>query len=266
MKHEIGRLLRRLDHGCGTDFYYSQTVARRLSRVIAPARARWRVILAGLLFGTRRWNRPVTLRVDAPGGVRPFIVPDYAGLKVLDEVFYRGEYDLDLVMSPTTIVDLGSHVGASALFFRRKWPDARITAVEASPHLVEILRRNVDGLGIEVRHAALTATTGTASFIEGTASWNGKTREATGENEVPALALDDLLADPVDLMKLDIEGGEFVAIPASARLRNAAVIVGEIHAEPETQEARRLLDSFEGFAVSAEGDGSGHTLFRATRE
>jgi FkbM family methyltransferase len=256
-----------IDGRFGTDLYYAQRLSRRVAPQVASGLARARVVLAGLLFGTLRWSRPIVLRLDAPHGRVRFILPDYAAFKVLDEMFYRREYDVALPEPPSTIVDLGGHVGVSCLFFRRRWPSSRIVTVEPNPALLPLLRHNVSQLDVETIHGAVADRPGTAHFIPAERSWGGMTREAEGgPGAIPALTLDSLLDQPVGLLKVDIEGAEFAALAAANRLRNARVIVGEIHGALDAAETQALVGSIEGsgFGVRCQG-AKRNVLFTAIR-
>lgn len=264
LKDLVGRILRWVDGRFGTELFWATVVSRRLAPRVASGRARTRVLLAGLALGTRRVRRPITLTLDGPNGPLPFTVPDYAAYKALDDVFSKREYEFELAEPPKAILDLGGHVGSSVLFFRRKWPLAAITVVEANPRLVEFLRRNVGELGVTILHAAVAKESGTVPFADSDESWGGKI--GSGNQRVPAISLDRLLAEPVDVLKLDIEGAEFDVVPGSERLSSVRVVVGEIHAEPDSRAAEGLLSELTEFNVEAEGDGAGHTIFRAFRK
>jgi FkbM family methyltransferase len=261
-------LLGLVDWTWQTELYEAQQMARRIAERAASGSARARVVLAGMLFGTRRWRRPITLKLDTPHGKLPFVIPDYAAFRVLGQMFYDQDYDVDLPEPVTSVVDLGGHVGISCLFFRRKWPSSRILAVEPSPTLFPLLARNVARLGVEVRHAALADRPGKVQFVESALSWGGRTRPAAGgAGDVDAITLDSLLEHPVDLLKLDVEGAELSAVPAATRLHNARAIVGEIHAPIRAHETRVVVGALEsaGFSVSCR-DVARFTLFKAMRE
>jgi FkbM family methyltransferase len=263
LKELVGRLLRWVDGRFETELFWATVVSRRLAPQVASGNARIKVLLAGLAFGTRRVRRPITLMLDGPCGPLPFTVPDYAAYKALDDVFCRREYQFELAEPPKSILDLGGHVGGSVLFFRRKWPGAAITVVEANPRLVGLLRRNVGELGVTILHAAVASENGTVQFVDSDQSWAG--RIGSGGHRVPAISLDRLLAEPVDVLKMDIEGAEFDVLPGCERLSSVKTVVGEIHAEPGTPASEGLLSQFMDFDVESEGDGVGHTLFKAFR-
>jgi FkbM family methyltransferase len=144
------------------------------------------------------------------------------------------------------------------LFFTLRYPGADIVAVEASPQLFPILEANVGDLpGVTLRHAAVSAERGDVVFYEGTSSWSGSTRSgdwvrSATETAVEGIPLDELLAEsPPDLVKIDIEGGEFDVLPTSERLAEVETVLGEIHAPPESPDSDRLLALFEGCELSS---------------
>ena len=70
-----------------------------------------------------------------------------------------------LVPEPRVVVDLGSNIGLSILFFRLRFPDAEIYGVEPDPTAFDLLQRNVGGLGgVTVRQAAVGDHGGAATF------------------------------------------------------------------------------------------------------
>jgi FkbM family methyltransferase len=260
----------RVERSAGTDFARCMRNAAAIADELTSGASRVRLLLAGLLFGTMRRRRPVTLTVDVAGEQVEFVVPDHSGFLVLGEMFMTREYDIDLAPPPAVILDLGANIGASALFFRRKWPSARIVAVEPSPELAAILRRNAGSLGVEVREAAVAAETGEISFYPSDESWAGSTRDGDGHGaalRVPAVAFDELVGSGVDLVKIDVEGEEFNVIPASRRLGEVAAIVGEVHARPDSPESEQLLSHLSGFDVTINDPGPRvhFTVFHAVR-
>jgi len=128
-----------------------------------------------------------------------------------------------------------------------RYADAEIVGLEPSPRLFRCLAANVAGLpNVTVHHAAVGVGDAPVTFYEGTASWAGSTLadqpvQRDSAVTVAGLALDDLLAPGVDLMKIDIEGGEFEVLPVSSRLADVRTIIGEIHAPPGSEEVRQLL-------------------------
>ena len=264
----LRRTIERLDRRLGTEFLHGVWAGVGIARALAPSRFQAvRTVVAGALLGTNRRRRPVRLLLSAGGRPVPFVVPDLPALRVLAEVFVLDQYDDACPGEPRGILDLGAHIGASALFLRSRYPDARIVCVEASPTLLPILEHNTAELGVEVRHAAVAATSGTATFYESGQSWTGsvvRTAIADKPVSVPAVTLDALLSGDIDLVKMDIEGSEFEIVPAATRLNQPAAYMGEIHAPPDDPRTGEFLAAFDGYLIVTEDYGAS-TLFRATR-
>jgi len=268
MRRAGGASMAWLDRRLGSDFATGLRLGLALAPRVASGRFRGRVVLAGMLFGSGRWRRPVKLQLDAPSGQIDFIVPDYSALKALGQVFIDRKYDVATEQDPRSILDLGAHIGVSALFFRRRFPSARIVAIEASPSLIPILKRNTRELNVEVHHLAVARSEGTVYFQESKESWAGRTvTQRPSAAAVPAVTLDSLLLGSVDLVKISIEGAEFDILPTCERLDEVSHVVVEAQAAPGTPRSIKLLESLESFDVSSNQPGPlvRFTLFKARR-
>jgi FkbM family methyltransferase len=157
------------------------------------------------------------------------------------EVFFTGRYEpqetalVPRLLGPGgTFVDVGAHWGYfSLLAAGRLGPKGRIVAVEADPRMHRTLRRNLalNGLaGAEAVLAAVAEAPGVlrlAGFDDRQDNWGtsrlippgagaGAGAEAATTFAVAAAPLDDLLdgrgVGAVDLVKIDIEGAEALAL------------------------------------------------------
>jgi FkbM family methyltransferase len=212
-----------------------------LSRLAADPVSR--VWLAGAveLLGLKQRLAPelrIPVRVAAGHRGRWFWFSDGSELIALEEIFLQGEYEAAAQGRPMTIVDLGANCGQAALFFRTRFPDARILSVEADPRTFLTLQRNHgrDPL-VTLRQVAITAEEGWCRLArEPASSWGTRVAEGAGAevDHVPAVSLETLLdqhgIEEVDLLKVDIEGMEHAALATSPALRRVKRVVGEIHA------------------------------------
>jgi FkbM family methyltransferase len=105
---------------------------------------------------------------------------------------------------------------------------------EADPRVTKVLRGNLLALGLEdvvVHDAAVWDQEGELCFASDGAD-SGRVCEASGEISVRAVRLSDWTTAPVDFLKLDIEGAEFVVLRdlyRSGGLRNVRRLGCEIH-------------------------------------
>jgi len=239
--------------------------ARRIDRVrlfVAP----FALLLAPRLGLAGRLH--VSVSISAFGRRAPCTVAHFTQLLLLEAIFVDGDYAIEPLREPETIVDLGSNVGVSIVYFRLRFPQARIVGIEPDLAAFALLQRNAQRLpNVAVYNAAVADRDGTATLWSApgaTASALEHTHEAQRPVHVPVRTLNRLLDDAgvehVDILKLVVEGSEFRALRSLRDLRRLDAITGEIvfvHADPtRSPEAfRRLLPDFDVSLHEDKGDG-----------
>ncbi len=180
------------------------------------------------------------LRIDTPNrpGAR---VPVY---EIFAEDCYRFEWFLGpLLDRPIQVIDIGGHVGTFSCRLTQLHPKAVVQAFEPSPTTARYLRRNAEQNGVadrvRVYEKALAATSGRAVFDDngGGSGLNGL--QALGHStgtatEVETVAFDEVVAGtpaPVDVVKVDCEGGEYDLVLGSSpsSWRDVQRVVMEYH-------------------------------------
>ncbi len=167
----------------------------------------------------------------------------------LGEVFHDHQYtptpEIDAALGEvTSVLDLGANIGLFGAFAAARWPHAEIVAFEPDPANAELHERTIAVNGLQQRwrlvRAAAAAAPGRAEFVSGGVALShlADARErdpgeddqagddANGERELLSGAvtidveLHDIVAElgATDLLKMDIEGGEW-AILGDARFR-----------------------------------------------
>lgn len=91
------------------------------------------------LFGVGAY--PYRCRVKTPTGIVQPILYSYYDLLTLNEIFFRGDYRAG--QNDKVVVDIGSNIGLSALYFLTRNPDARVYLFEPDPRNVERLHLNL---------------------------------------------------------------------------------------------------------------------------
>jgi FkbM family methyltransferase len=204
-------------------------------------------------------------------------------LFLLHEIFAGCAYDFEPARPDPLIVDGGANLGMSVLFFRMRFPQAQIVAVEPHPEAFRLMEENTRGLGdgIERIRAALTEDGAPATLIappsDGASlmsSVDATLVDGAGI-AVEGLRLSDLIARQereIDYLKLDVEGAEYgvvrdlVRTGAIARVREAAIEYHRTPAEPGGPDeiASALRDR--GFDITvAEGISGADGIIRGRR-
>lgn len=245
------------------------------------ARLRDRLRIAAVVLATplhrrlRRGARTTRVMVRLEGRVVPWLVDNETDLRVLEQIFLEGEYIVDDVPPPRLIVDVGSHVGASILFFKWRFPEARIIGFEPDPVNFRKLRHNVGDLpGVELHNVAITGADGPVKLYasggcDGWASSLQATTQWQRPLEVEGRTLDSALGCrsgyDVDLLKIDAEGAEYDVLRAYSGLTDVPHILGEAHPSPRRQDLedlhRRLAQHEHDLPLTIDGP----TPFKATR-
>jgi FkbM family methyltransferase len=202
-------------------------------------------------------------------------VADASELEVLRNIFVEEEYRLPEDEEPVdTVVDLGSHVGLSVLWFRAMYRDAEIVAIEPHPETFRRLQANVGRLDrLHLVNAAVADSNGRRPFFSSGESWAASLRKQPALHhavEVPCRRLDDVLADQgiesVDLLKVDIEGSENEGLSTFAGLPRVRTVICEYHRELDAMDAFAFMRTLDGFElVVARGDSERHLTIVARR-
>jgi FkbM family methyltransferase len=190
-----------------------------------------------------RGEYPYSCQVRTPQGtVAPTLFSQH-DIWTVNEVFCRRDYGDD--RSARTIVDIGSNIGISALYFLTRNPDSRIWLYEPVPRNVERMRANLTGFEgrYTLRETAVAASTGRVRFgVEESGRYGGIEVETGRTITVPSVGINELLeevlesAPAIDVLKIDTEGTELEILRATrpALLRRVRTAYLEVDQRPST--------------------------------
>jgi FkbM family methyltransferase len=193
--------------------------------------------LANRVLGTE----PVTVKLrfasDMPFSYRP----GTTDLLVLEQVFLDGEYQVEPIApgSIEYIVDLGSNIGVTAMFWSQRYPNARMVLVEPDPDNFRLLQRNTAAFHERcvLINAAVSDRRGETTFFRSDREYGHsilKGDDSVSEIVVKTLTVSDVLSEAgfprVDLLKMDIEGGEQIVMPTIGAWKHAPrYLIAELH-------------------------------------
>lgn len=186
--------------------------------------------------GYREFHRLLTLPRKRPGTTHllgpplSFVDGRSCALQHL-VIFQHGLYAMSSAVESPRILDVGANIGMATLYFKQSFPKARISAFEPDPSISEVLQKNLIAFGhrdVDVYRVAVSDHAGTKNFSPDNS--DGGRFAADGENVVSVVRMRDWLDEPVDLLKIDIEGAEFdVIIDCRDRLKNVTRLFVEYH-------------------------------------
>jgi FkbM family methyltransferase len=194
--------------------------------------------------------------------------PDYetfAGL--FEEIYLPGMYTFRPLRSTPLIVDGGANIGVSVAYFTTLYPDARLMAFEADGPTFEVLSKNCARNGwrnVSLYQHAVHRTDGVLPFFgyEAGSLVSSFRREMSGSapariTDLPTVRLSTFIEQPVDLLKLDIEGSELAVLEDLAESGKLALVEQIIleyhhHIVPSEDRLGALLALFESHGFGYE--------------
>jgi FkbM family methyltransferase len=216
-----------------------------------------------------------SLNKAAPSGLSEVQIAagDLAGYTIqldmqIDKDYWLGTYEPELqaalkhlIPQGAVIYDVGANIGyVSLLLAKAAGENGKVFAFEALPSNVRQLRRNIKLNEMESRimvcPVAVSDKTGQVSFLVHASGGMGKAVGSAGRDEryqseisVESISLDDFVFKrgnpPPAVIKMDIEGGEVLALPGMERILNDIhpLLLMELHGPESSQAAWHQLSS-----------------------
>lgn len=174
-------------------------------------------------------------------------------IKVFRQVILENEYQalVDIIIEKKvivkTIIDCGANIGLTTLFLKKHFPECSIICVEPDKENADLCEENIEAnkllnvsvlnKGVWFRPAMLKIN---RNFRDGE-SWSFSLEETLNSNEADteAISIEDIIIancfEYVDILKIDIEGGERYLFKSKeyiqSVLKKVRCLVIEIHDE-----------------------------------
>ncbi len=206
-------------------------------------------------------------------------VADYSTfLGLISEIFFHRIYSFETSSPSPVILDGGSNIGMSILFFKSLYPRCRVIGFEPDPQTFELLQANAQRNRwekVELHNKALHAREGEINFFtDPNRIGSGKmstVRERFPESanravrcqKVETVRLSTFIQEEIDLLKMDVEGAEIAVISELAetgklRLINEMFIEYHHHLKSDEDNLSRMLRPLEengfGYQISSLSD------------
>jgi FkbM family methyltransferase len=207
------------------------------------------VFLSRLLGRVTLPNADRDRAIRVRGGVELHYRLNRGDMQSIREVWIDEVYRLPFDLAPKLLVDLGANIGLTSVWLARRYGCRTVIAVEPSPENARLARLNLarNDIAAEVVEAAVGPHDGTAFFAEDRDSNLGHL--ASAGREVRVVSMDALLSrlphgSEVDLVKMDIEGGEGPLMRENLSwLARVHSIIAELH--PTVIDSPALIRSLE---------------------
>lgn len=179
----------------------------------------------------------------------------------IKEIFDLNVYGLDPKRASAVIVDIGASIGDTLMFFAMKYPRAKLFAFEPNPEVFAYIQHNLDHVDTTgnavhlynkaVSHSGQRQIDFYLASDKLTPSWSSTFKDILPVEDVkkiykvPAISFRSMLSvtGTIDLLKVDIEGGEYDLIPDiirySAKIESFVI---EMHNFGEPKKRRILFE------------------------
>jgi FkbM family methyltransferase len=145
------------------------------------------------------------------------------------------------ISAPSVIIDAGANIGTAAIYFARKYPNAKVFAIEPEQENYDILLKNIDKYKniIPIKAALWGQNEVRVLQDRFTGPWGYTIAETANEKSATAQRIECLTIGSllqrhnlhnIDILKLDIEGAEKSVLENSdAWINNVTIIIAELH-------------------------------------
>ena len=185
----------------------------------------------------------------------------------IEEIFVDGCYWFSSNRADPVIIDCGSNIGVSILFFKALYPQATVIGFEPDPTTFGVLVENMHEnkhLNVELHNVALCDRDTNIDFYTSPERRGLLTMSACPERlpglaiTVPGKPLSPFIGERVDLMKMDIEGSEDVVM-AELETSGALQRISRIHLEYH-HHIDQIRDVMSGILALLERNGFGYQI------
>ena len=140
-------------------------------------------------------------------------VPDAASfLFMKKEIFDQEIYRFNSATETPYVVDCGANIGLSIIYFKTLFPEANIIGFEPDSKIFDILTHNLQVAGwrdVVLHKYAVWSNKTTLRFsAEGADGGRIEAEDTSAKERVEAIRLKEYINQPIDFLKIDIEGAE----------------------------------------------------------
>jgi len=164
-------------------------------------------------------------------------------LHSLKEIFIEEVYRFAPETETPLILDCGSNIGLSIVYFKRLYPKAKVIGFEPDQDIFNQLANNMKAFGyddVELKNKAIWTEETTLNFqangsLGGKIDNSGSTGQLT--KKVSTERLREYLRQPVDFLKMDIEGPEVEVLrDCGDDLKTVKCLFVEYHSDPSNEQ------------------------------
>lgn len=176
-----------------------------------------RILCCAVIYNKTRLIRKRTLLTEKFLGYNIYFTSYPQLINLIEEIFIFETYKFNPSTPHISIVDCGSHIGISILYFKKNFPSCHVIAFEPDPESFNLLQQNITSNGLEdvsIYNIALCDAEGEKLLYRNHAFPNDLTTSLIASQNKPdktnvfASKLSLFITTPIALLKIDTEGSE----------------------------------------------------------
>jgi len=137
-------------------------------------------------------------------------------ISVFYQVFLERSYQFNIKAEPRVIIDCGANIGLSTVFFKHRYPKAKVIAIEPEISNFKMLELNTKMYNNVhcLNYGIWNKSTNLIIKDNNLGNWGFMVEEVDYKNEttIPAISIDEIIEKfnikQIDILKNDIEGSE----------------------------------------------------------
>ena len=164
------------------------------------------------------------------------------------EIFGNEVYKFKANTTCPRIIDVGSNIGLSIIYYKLMFPSAKITGFEPDPEIFKALDFNLNSFefkDVEIINKACFGNSGIYNFTSDHADGgylNQHGKLVSGLKKVEAVRLSTYLDEPIHFLKLDVEGSELSILDeCKSKLENIDNLFVEYHSFTKKPQSMSLV-------------------------
>lgn len=155
------------------------------------------------------------------------------------QVIFNQDYLMDYNFEPKVIFDCGANIGLGTVYFKNKFPDAKIISIEPEQSNFELLLKNTKEYSnvFCLKGGIWSKSTNLVIKDVGLGNWGFMIEEfdTSTKDSIKSYTIDDIMKqfdiDQIDILKIDIEGSEKELFESNYEewLPKTKVLIVELH-------------------------------------
>lgn len=140
-----------------------------------------------------------------------------AFFNIYKDIFENNIYEFRTKSSKPIIIDCGANMGLSVLYFAKKFPNAEIIAFEPDESVIPFIDKNIESYNlknVKLHKKAVWIEETELKFYtdNGLGGRIGKEFKNQTPKIIQSVRLKNFLNRPIDMLKIDIEGPEYLIL------------------------------------------------------